>query len=867
LIRQKIPPTRAPGRPNGKSPAATFEKVLRAFDTGGLSFSEVRLTLKQQLTEGASPEDLLKVMRQRELIEPLPEYAHQEILAILQAHRQGGAATDGADGGAASDDQAAQAASDQESAADPDFDERTMSRLLQTLKSEWAPEPAGAAELTAELKTMRIALDKRDEELEALRNDHARVMGLLEARARSAAQLEGDLREHTAALRGAQDALQAQQNMNRELSEALADKAAADEAAKVRGVEAVARGEEALRSAERYQAELTALHDTVAASDAALEEARRALEERDSALQQARRSLDERDSALEKARYSLSEHTAALDQARQLLSDRDTRIESLQQNAELQHTIVMAPPMESGAQSYEQLQAELKAARERSAALEADLVAAHTALGAEQNKSRRFDSVFAEHKALLTERSALLAEQEALATERNALLNEKNAREGERHALHGQLSSLQRSLDERTAELAAQKQEHAKVLPTFTSRIRVLETELKESRQRIDSMGAALNASRASAAANASRAPDPQRSAAAQAKPAVEVAEFTPSPGVKRNADINEFALSPPINWLRNRLVRVTALCLLVVAAVVGIRSFSNHPSAAKVPEVAPASLSVPGSVIRDCEACPALTVLPAGRFKQGSSDPNSSAFVKPMHWVTIEHPIAMTTSDVTVAEFRAFATATGRSMQGCDVYDGQWKHQQAGSWQSPGFDQTAAHPVTCASWEDAKAYAQWLSAQTGHHYRLPSASEWEYAARAGGDAAQPWSGNGSDACQNANVADASAAHRFPGWVAFACNDGYVYTSPVGSFKASRFGLSDMLGNVFQWTEDCWNPNYSRAPIDGSARTDGNCAEHELRGGSWFTFPEYVRADYRNHFAADYRASSIGVRLVRDVTP
>ena len=836
--------------------------MLRAFDTGGLSFSEVRLTLKQQLTEGASPEDLLKVMRQRELIEPLPEYAHQEILAILQAYRQG-AGTDGADGDAASE----QAASDQESAADPDFDERTMSRLLQTLKSEWAPEPPGAAELTAELKTMRIALDKRDEELEALRNDHARIMGLLEARARSAAQLEGELREHAAALRGAQDALQAQQNMNRELSEALAEKAAADEAAKVRGVEAAARGEEALRSAERYQTELTALHDTVAASDAALHEARRALQERESALQQARRSLDERDSALEKARYSLSEHTAALDQARQLLSDRDTRIESLQQTADLQHTVVMAPPMESGAQSYEQLQVDLKAAYQRSAALEADLVAAHAALGAEQNKSRSFDSVFAEHKALLTERSALLAEQEALAAERNALLNERNAKEGERNALHGQLSSLQRSLDERTAELATQKQEHAKVLPTFTSRIRALESEVKESRQRIDSLTAALNASRASAAANAARAPDSQRSAAAQARPAVEVAEFAPSPGVKRKADINEFALSPPINWLRNRLVRVTTLCLLVVAAVVGIRSFSNHPSAAKVPEVTPASLPLPGSVIRDCEACPALTVLPAGRFKQGSSDPNSSAFVKPMHWVAIEHPLAMTTNDVTVAEFRAFATATGRSMQGCDVYDGQWKHQQAGNWQSPGFDQTAAHPVTCASWEDAKAYAQWLSAQTGHHYRLPSASEWEYAARAGGDAAQPWSGNASDACQNANVADASAAHRFPGWVAFACNDGYVYTSPVGSFKASSFGLNDMFGNVFQWTEDCWNPTYSRAPIDGSARTDGNCAEHELRGGSWFTFPEYVRADYRNHFAADYRASSIGIRLVRDVTP
>ncbi len=226
-----------------------------------------------------------------------------------------------------------------------------------------------------------------------------------------------------------------------------------------------------------------------------------------------------------------------------------------------------------------------------------------------------------------------------------------------------------------------------------------------------------------------------------------------------------------------------------------------------------------------------------------------------------------MSTNAVTVDEFRAFIAATGRDMKGCDTYDGQWKHQPANSWQNPGFDQTGAHPVTCASWNDARAYAQWLSSKTGQRYRLPSSSEWEYAARAGGNKAQPWNPNGSDACLNANVADLSAARRYPGWVAFACNDGYVYTAPVGSFKASAFGLNDMLGNVFQWTEDCWNANYIGAPIDGSARTDGNCAERELRGGSWFSSPDFVRADYRNHFPADYRTSSVGIRLVRDIAP
>jgi formylglycine-generating enzyme required for sulfatase activity len=170
-------------------------------------------------------------------------------------------------------------------------------------------------------------------------------------------------------------------------------------------------------------------------------------------------------------------------------------------------------------------------------------------------------------------------------------------------------------------------------------------------------------------------------------------------------------------------------------------------------------------------------------------------------------------------------------------------------------------------SWNDAQAYAKWLSTQTGQRYRLPSASEWEYAARAGSEAVQPWNPDGSGACASANVADENAAGRYPGWTVFPCDDGYVYTAPVGSFKANAFRLNDMLGNVFQWTEDCWHADYTGAPTDGSARTDGDCSEHELRGGSWFSSPAFVRANYRNHFGANYRTSSVGIRLVRDIAP
>ncbi len=313
------------------------------------------------------------------------------------------------------------------------------------------------------------------------------------------------------------------------------------------------------------------------------------------------------------------------------------------------------------------------------------------------------------------------------------------------------------------------------------------------------------------------------------------------------------------------RAIGVSAAVCMVAAVAWFFAHRKPVPTQVPTPAVPSAVLPAPGAVIRDCPTCPAMTVLPAGRFKQGSARAESAAYEKPLHWVAIGRPLAMSTNAVTVDEFHQFIAATGRDMRGCDTYDGEWKRQPMNSWENPGFTQTGVHPVTCVSWNDAQAYAQWLSAATGHRYRLPSASEWEYAARAGRETAQPWNRDGSDACANANVADASAAHRYPGWTVFACDDGYVYTAPVGSFKGNSFGLNDMLGNVFQWTQDCWHENYTGAPVDGSARTDGNCAERELRGGSWFSTPAYVRADYRNHFATDYRTSSVGIRLVRDI--
>ncbi len=273
-------------------------------------------------------------------------------------------------------------------------------------------------------------------------------------------------------------------------------------------------------------------------------------------------------------------------------------------------------------------------------------------------------------------------------------------------------------------------------------------------------------------------------------------------------------------------------------------------------------------SVIRDCPTCPLMTVLPAGRFEQGAAaaDLAATAFERPRHAVTIAYSLAMSTNEVTVGEFKEFVDATRRNMSGCETYaDDRWQRTAAANWLNTGFPQSSVHPVTCVSWNDAVAYSRWLSRKGGHAYRLPSASEWEYAARAGADSAQPWGALAATACNYANVSDQNARQRFPGWDAFECNDGYVGTAPVGSFKSNGFGLNDMLGNAFEWVQDCWTIDYRRAPADGSAIAAGDCRSHEARGGSWFTAPSYVRASYRNRFGADQRSTSVGFRVVREM--
>jgi formylglycine-generating enzyme required for sulfatase activity len=288
-----------------------------------------------------------------------------------------------------------------------------------------------------------------------------------------------------------------------------------------------------------------------------------------------------------------------------------------------------------------------------------------------------------------------------------------------------------------------------------------------------------------------------------------------------------------------------------------------------------------PNRSFHDCAACPEMVSIPPGRFtmgvppgeeeREGVPEPRQGRST-PQHRVSIGHAFAIGKFDVTRAEFATFISATGYQTgdSKCVVLhkvDDRWKsdEQPGYSWRDPGFPQTDQHPVVCVSWDDAKAYVAWLSRRTGYTYRLPTEAEWEYAARAGSQAPRFWGEDREQICAYANVADVTNASTLnaPVGAKAQCSDGYAFTAPVGSFQPNQFGLYDMLGNVWQWQEDCWNETYQGAPSDGSAWTTGDCGKRVERGGAWDVNPRYVRSGSRIRDDSVNRNSTFGFRVVR----
>lgn len=146
-----------------------------------------------------------------------------------------------------------------------------------------------------------------------------------------------------------------------------------------------------------------------------------------------------------------------------------------------------------------------------------------------------------------------------------------------------------------------------------------------------------------------------------------------------------------------------------------------------------------------------------------------------------------------------------------------------------------------------------------------PTEAEWEYAARAGTTTARYGSDNPAEFCRYTNHADQAYSEQHPGdsVVNRACRDGYAFTPPVESFPPNQFGLYDMLGNVLQWTEDCYNATYRGAPNDGTAWQSGSCGRRVVRGGSWDGGPMVIRSAYRRWYRTSTRVTSFGFRVAR----
>jgi formylglycine-generating enzyme required for sulfatase activity len=256
----------------------------------------------------------------------------------------------------------------------------------------------------------------------------------------------------------------------------------------------------------------------------------------------------------------------------------------------------------------------------------------------------------------------------------------------------------------------------------------------------------------------------------------------------------------------------------------------------------------------RDCGHCPTMMIIEPGNFVMGS--PSGEAGRQdsegPQHLVTLSRPFAIGRFDVTRAQFAMFVRETGYHTldEKCD-----W-----GAPKSKGLslNQTPDDPVVCVNWDDAHAFLAWLTRKTGKPYRLPSEAEWEYAARSGSTTARPWgeqltrgdANYGGDPCCGAYASGP---------------DKWLYTSPVGSFPANRFGLYDMIGNVWQWTEDCGNDTYAGAPNDASAWTTGDCSTRIIRGGAWFQGPESARSATRAADGKNLRRTDIGFRVALSI--
>jgi sulfatase modifying factor 1 len=292
----------------------------------------------------------------------------------------------------------------------------------------------------------------------------------------------------------------------------------------------------------------------------------------------------------------------------------------------------------------------------------------------------------------------------------------------------------------------------------------------------------------------------------------------------------------------------------------------------------------------RDCADCPEMVIVPPGSFVMGQ--PESESQDRRFGWggppvnVTIAHSFAIGRTEVTRAQFKAFLDATGYEMTApCNtvwraLVQDEYGEDAAPTWQNPlypgGTMPEDNHPMVCIGFPDAQAYVAWLNTKApgGRRYHLPSEAQWEYAARAGTTTVRPWGGALEESCTYANIGD-SEYGKAVGSETIACTDGYAFTSPVGSFPPNAFGLYDTMGNVWEWTQDCWVDDHTGATLtakpvseDTHGNAGGDCTKRVMRGGGFSSEEWYVRVTTRGADPVPRtRLVLLGLRVAADLAP
>jgi formylglycine-generating enzyme required for sulfatase activity len=275
----------------------------------------------------------------------------------------------------------------------------------------------------------------------------------------------------------------------------------------------------------------------------------------------------------------------------------------------------------------------------------------------------------------------------------------------------------------------------------------------------------------------------------------------------------------------------------------------------------------------------PEMVVVPYGRFVMGSSDedPSHQLTELPAHEVGFKRGFAIARNEITVAEFKRFidvsryrttATRAGRSI----VYDekgGVFSEHEGVDWRRDHVGRIASPvlPVVHISFQDAVAYTAWLSAQTGKRYRLPSEAEFEYVLRAGGTSIYPW-GDSAPKRIVGNLpgdGDLSRSGRTWGNAIPGYRDAFWGPAPVRNFPVERFGTFDVIGNVSEWTLDCWHESYQRAPVNGSPWVNPGCPQRVVRGASWGSSLDQARSASRLPMDAETSTARLGFRVVREL--